>query len=81
MASHAALASSRVPAYTRLPSKPSHSFPTQCFSKRLEVGEFSGLRSSSCVTYASNGREQSFFDVVAAQLTPKVISSHFHSFH
>nr|AFG28405.1 glyceraldehyde-3-phosphate dehydrogenase B [Pyrus x bretschneideri] len=71
MASHAALASSRVPANTRLPSKPSHSFPTQCFSKRLEVGEFSGLRSSSCVTYASNGREQSFFDTVAAQLTPK----------
>ncbi|BBH02644.1 glyceraldehyde-3-phosphate dehydrogenase B subunit [Prunus dulcis] len=71
MASHAALASTRIPANTRLPSKSSHSFPAQCFSKRLEVGEFSGLRSSSCVTYASNGRETSFFDAVAAQLTPK----------
>lgn len=48
--------------------------------QRLEVGEFSGLRSSSCVTYASNGRETSFFDAVAAQLTPKVLSSHFFHF-
>lgn len=40
--------------------------------QRLEVAEFSGLRSSSCLTYASNGREASFFDAVAAQLTPKV---------
>ncbi|XP_027903333.1 glyceraldehyde-3-phosphate dehydrogenase B, chloroplastic isoform X1 [Vigna unguiculata] len=71
MASHAALASTRIPTNTRLPSKPSHSFPSQCTSKRLEVTEFSGLRSSSCVTYANNARESSFFDTVAAQLTPK----------
>lgn len=34
MASHAALASSRIPTSTRLPSnKNSYSFPTQCLSK------------------------------------------------
>ncbi|RDX99922.1 Glyceraldehyde-3-phosphate dehydrogenase B, chloroplastic [Mucuna pruriens] len=71
MATHAALASTRIPTNTRFPSKASHSFPTQCASKRLEVTEFSGLRSTSCVTYASNARESSFFDLVAAQLTPK----------
>ncbi|KAF4349389.1 hypothetical protein F8388_012559 [Cannabis sativa] len=76
MASHAALASSRIPANTsRLPSKSSHSFPTQCFSKKLEVAEFSGLRSSSCMTFSKNGRETSFFDVVAAQLTPMTCGS------
>jgi hypothetical protein len=36
------------------------------------VAEFSGLKSTSCVTYAINARDSSFFDVVAAQLTPKV---------
>ncbi|RVW50862.1 Glyceraldehyde-3-phosphate dehydrogenase B, chloroplastic [Vitis vinifera] len=72
MASHAALASSRIPTTnTRLPSKASHSFPTQFFAKRLEVAEFSGLRSGGCVTFAKNAREPSFFDVVASQLTPK----------
>ncbi|MBA0823213.1 hypothetical protein Goarm_019960 [Gossypium armourianum] len=71
MATNAALAPSRIPANTRLPSKTTHSFPTQCSSKRLEVTEFSGLRSSSCVTFAKNVRDASFFDVLAAQLTPK----------
>lgn len=45
--------------------------------QKLEVAEFSGLRSSSCVTFAKNAREASFFDAVAAQLTPKVLSSAF----
>ncbi|KAJ0026478.1 hypothetical protein Pint_09199 [Pistacia integerrima] len=75
MATHAALASSRIPASTRLPSKTTHSFPTQCSTKRLEVAEFSGLRSKANVTYASNAREGSFFDVVAAQLAPKTAGS------
>ncbi|XVF35807.1 hypothetical protein REPUB_Repub19eG0002600 [Reevesia pubescens] len=74
MATHAAFAPSRTPASSRLPSKSTHSFPTQCSSKRLEVAAFSGLRSSSCVTFAKNVREASFFDVVAAQLTPKQIN-------
>ncbi|GFP78955.1 glyceraldehyde-3-phosphate dehydrogenase b chloroplastic [Phtheirospermum japonicum] len=71
MASHAALASSRIPTSTRLPAKTFHSFPAQCFSKKLEVAEFSGLRSGGCVTFSTNAREASFFDAVAAQLTPK----------
>ncbi|KAB5557795.1 hypothetical protein DKX38_008704 [Salix brachista] len=75
MATHAALASSRIPANTRLPSKINHSFPTQCSLKRLEVAEFSGLRASSCVTYAKSAGEGSFFDVVASQLAPKVAVS------
>uniref|UniRef100_A0A6N2LFK5 Glyceraldehyde-3-phosphate dehydrogenase n=1 Tax=Salix viminalis TaxID=40686 RepID=A0A6N2LFK5_SALVM len=75
MATHAALASSRIPANTRLPSKINHSFPTQCSLKRLEVAEFSGIRASSCVTYAKNAGEGSFFDVVASQLAPKVAVS------
>ncbi|RYR48737.1 hypothetical protein Ahy_A07g034812 isoform A [Arachis hypogaea] len=41
------------------------------FIMRLEVMEFSGLKSSSCVTHAINARDSSFFDVVASQLTPK----------
>jgi hypothetical protein len=36
------------------------------------VAEFSGLRASSCVTYAKNASEGSFFDMVASQLAPKV---------
>ncbi|KAI8024404.1 UDP-glycosyltransferase 91C1 [Camellia lanceoleosa] len=40
---------------------------------RLEVAEFSGLRSSGCVTYAKNAREASLFDVVAGQVTSMVI--------
>lgn len=43
--------------------------------QRLEVAEFSGLRASTCVTYAKNAGETSFFDAVAAQLTPKVTLS------
>ncbi|KAK9098322.1 hypothetical protein Syun_025367 [Stephania yunnanensis] len=68
MATHAALASTRIPSNTRLPSKASHSLPAQCFTKRLEAAEFSGLRSSNCVTYAKSARESSFYDVLASQL-------------
>ncbi|XP_030446985.1 glyceraldehyde-3-phosphate dehydrogenase GAPB, chloroplastic [Syzygium oleosum] len=72
MATHAALAPTTLPTNAKFSSKSSsHSFPTQCFSKRLEAAEFSGLRAGSCVTYAKNGGEGSFFDAVAAQLTPK----------
>lgn len=41
------------------------------------MAEFSGLRSGGCVTFAKNAREPSFFDVVASQLTPKVICKNF----
>ncbi|URD77220.1 glyceraldehyde-3-phosphate dehydrogenase B [Musa troglodytarum] len=71
MASHAALAASRIPSNTRFHSKATHSHPTSCFSKRLEVAEFSGLRPSTCVTSATNGRDASFSDVLAAQLSTK----------
>ncbi|QHN82428.1 Glyceraldehyde-3-phosphate dehydrogenase B [Arachis hypogaea] len=37
--------------------------------------EFSGLKSSSCVTHAINARDSSFFDVLASQLTPKTTGS------
>lgn len=40
------------------------------FMQKYEIAEFSGLRSSGCVTFSN--RESSFFDVVSAQLTPKV---------
>ncbi|XLR04230.1 hypothetical protein S83_070428 [Arachis hypogaea] len=43
--------------------------------ERLEVMEFSGLKSSSCVTHAINARDSSFFDVLASQLTPKTTGS------
>ncbi|CAL5205551.1 unnamed protein product [Lathyrus oleraceus] len=75
MATHAALASTRIPTNTRFPSKTSHSFPSQCASKRLEVGEFSGLRSTSCISYVHSARDSSFYDVVAAQLTSKANGS------
>ncbi|CAI0381625.1 unnamed protein product [Linum tenue] len=76
MATHAALAPSRVPASTRLPSsKITHSFPSQCSTKRLEVAEFSGLRATPGVLYAKNTTEASFFDSVAAQLAPKAASA------
>ncbi|GFP92959.1 glyceraldehyde-3-phosphate dehydrogenase b chloroplastic [Phtheirospermum japonicum] len=75
MASHAALASSRIPTSTKLPTKTTHSFPAQCFSKKLEVAEYSGLRSSGCVTLAKNATEATFFDLVSAQLTPKTTGS------
>lgn len=41
--------------------------------QRIEVAEFSDLRSNSCVNYAKNVREASFHDDVASQLSPKVI--------
>ncbi|KAM7258339.1 hypothetical protein ACFE04_014080 [Oxalis oulophora] len=76
MATQAALAPSRIPASTRLPSsKISHSFPAQCSTKRVDVAEFSGLRSRGNVAYATYGRGASFHDVVAAQLTAKAVSS------
>lgn len=74
MATHAALASTRIPTNTRLPSKTSNSFRPRCSSKRLDVAEFNGLR-SACLTFSNNGREGSLFDVVAAQLTPKAVGS------
>ncbi|KDO85176.1 hypothetical protein CISIN_1g012940mg [Citrus sinensis] len=72
MASHSALAPSRIPAITRIPSKTTHSFPTQCSTKRLDVAEFAGLRANAGATYATGARDASFFDAVTAQLTPKV---------
>ncbi|GAY49294.1 hypothetical protein CUMW_118070 [Citrus unshiu] len=74
MASHSALAPSRIPAITRIPSKTTHSFPTQCSTKRLDVAEFAGLRANAGATYATGARDASFFDAVTAQLTPKVAS-------
>ncbi|KAJ0570133.1 putative oxidoreductase [Helianthus annuus] len=77
MASNAALASTRIPTITRLPSKTSisTSFPSQCSIKRSEVAEFSGLRSSGSVTYGKYVRDSSFFDAVSAQFTPKAVGS------
>ncbi|CAA6655842.1 unnamed protein product [Spirodela intermedia] len=73
---HAALASSRIPS-ARIHRKGSSS---SSFSKRFLVGFAAeagcggvlGLRSGSCATFAANGREASFRDAVAAQLTPRV---------
>ncbi|KAK1362214.1 Glyceraldehyde-3-phosphate dehydrogenase [Heracleum sosnowskyi] len=72
MACKAALVSSSFPTYNiKLPSRSSYSFPAQCSSKRLQVAQFSGLRSSVSLTYSKNASEGSFFDVVASQLSPK----------
>lgn len=57
MASHAALAPSRIPTSTRLLSKNSYSFPTQCFSKvfaffpkkKKKVEKKEDFSSSKCV--------------------------------
>ncbi|KAJ6921153.1 hypothetical protein NC651_014665 [Populus alba x Populus x berolinensis] len=73
MATHAALASSRIPANTRLPFKINHSFPTQSSLKKWL--SFLGFEPVQCVTYAKNASEGSFFDVVASQLAPKVAVS------
>lgn len=75
MAAHSALASSRISANTRLPSKSSHVFPIQCLSKRVEFAEFSGRRSTGFLTYGKNARDVSFFDAVAARLTTKTAGS------
>ncbi|PKU66674.1 Glyceraldehyde-3-phosphate dehydrogenase B, chloroplastic [Dendrobium catenatum] len=65
MASHSALASSRIPSTASLRSKQRH-----------EVAEFSGLRSSSSVAFASQTRDQiSFSELVAAQLATKIHGS------
>ncbi|RWW69181.1 hypothetical protein BHE74_00023238 [Ensete ventricosum] len=69
MASHAALASSKIPSNTRFHTKANTSF-----SKRLEVAEFSGLRSNTCLAFATHGREASFSDVLASQLSTKASS-------
>ncbi|VVA93855.1 unnamed protein product [Arabis nemorensis] len=70
MATHAALAVSRIPANPRLQSKSAiHSFPAQCSSKRLQVAEFSGLRASN------NSGDASFFDAIAAQIVPKAVTT------
>ncbi|XP_075516714.1 glyceraldehyde-3-phosphate dehydrogenase GAPB, chloroplastic-like [Primulina tabacum] len=71
MACHSNLAPSRIPSSSRLHSEAPHSFPAQCFSKKLEVAEFSGLKSNVGVAFAKNAREASFFDVVTAQIIPK----------
>ncbi|KAH9606776.1 hypothetical protein KSS87_009796 [Heliosperma pusillum] len=70
MGSHAALASSRIPTTTRLLTKTTHqhSFPAQCSFKKLDVADFSGLRSTNGAMFT---REASFHDAVAAQLTTK----------
>ncbi|KAL9858983.1 Glyceraldehyde-3-phosphate dehydrogenase GAPB [Arabidopsis thaliana] len=61
MATHAALAVSRIPVTQRLQSKSAiHSFPAQCSSKKSLNSP--GLRMSSI------GGEASFFDAVAAQI-------------
>lgn len=74
--SHAALASSRIPTATRVPSRITHSLPAQCSSKKVEIAEFSGLKSSRCATFAKkNAMEASFLDVVASQLTSKAVGS------
>lgn len=44
MASNAAIASSRIPTTARLPSKSSHSYPTQCFSKVLSFSLLACLK-------------------------------------
>ncbi|GAA0154741.1 dehydrogenase [Lithospermum erythrorhizon] len=64
-----------IPTNSRVPSKAFHSFPTQCTLKKHEVVEFSGLRSSGCVTFSKNVKDSSFYDVVAVQLGPKVVGS------
>ena len=48
MASHAALASSRIPTNTRLPSKNFHSFPTQCSSKVVSLCISSSVHVRRC---------------------------------
>ncbi|VFQ60378.1 unnamed protein product [Cuscuta campestris] len=71
MASHAALAYSRIPTPTTITTTKSHH--TQSFSKRLEVAEFSGLKYNRCVTYSKREASSSFS--VASQLTPTIAES------
>ncbi|CAN6463976.1 unnamed protein product [Victoria cruziana] len=74
MAAQAAqLASSRILTSnaTRSSGKSTHPHTHCLSSKRLDVADFAGLRSSSCITYASHGRESTFSEVLAAQLAPQ----------
>ncbi|KAI3762172.1 hypothetical protein L1987_52596 [Smallanthus sonchifolius] len=77
MGSNAALASTRIPAITRLPAKTSlsTSFPSHHCNTKVQVAEFSGLRSGGSVTYGKYVRDSSFFDAVSAQFTPKATGS------
>ncbi|XP_042472363.1 glyceraldehyde-3-phosphate dehydrogenase B, chloroplastic-like [Zingiber officinale] len=67
MASHATLASSRIPCSMGFHSKTN----SPCFTKRLEFAEFSRLKSCSSITFAGHSREASFSDVLAYQLSTK----------
>ncbi|KAG9144027.1 hypothetical protein Leryth_013909 [Lithospermum erythrorhizon] len=57
------------------PAAPPAIIKINYFSLKHEVVEFSGLRSSGCVTFSKNVKDSSFYDVVAAQLGPKVVGS------
>ncbi|MCO5569826.1 hypothetical protein L7F22_023540 [Adiantum nelumboides] len=46
-------------------------FNPVCSGKRLDVGEFSGLKTTSVTPYGKGYSESSLFDVVARQLTAK----------
>ncbi|XP_031475518.1 glyceraldehyde-3-phosphate dehydrogenase GAPB, chloroplastic-like [Nymphaea colorata] len=74
MAAQAALAFSRIPTSnaTRPCNKRTHPHLHCLPFKRLDVADFAGLRSSSCITYASHRRESTFFDILADQLAPQV---------
>ncbi|GKV44425.1 hypothetical protein SLEP1_g51610 [Rubroshorea leprosula] len=52
----------------------SSSFSTQCISK-ARSSQVSSLRSNSCVNILQMPEELLFFEVVAAQLTPKTVAS------
>lgn len=69
MATHAALAASRIPAGARLHSRAAAS--SRHGVQRLDFADFSGLRPGSCSVSAA-AREASFSDVLGAQLVAKV---------
>jgi len=68
MATHAALAASRIPAGARLHSRAAAS--SRHGVQRLDFADFSGLRPGSCSVSAA-AREASFSDVLGAQLVAK----------
>ncbi|CAL4928838.1 unnamed protein product [Urochloa decumbens] len=63
MATHAALAASRIPTSARLHSKAAS-------RQRVDLADFSGLRPGSC-SVSTAAREASFYDVLGAQLVAK----------
>ncbi|XP_042423053.1 glyceraldehyde-3-phosphate dehydrogenase B, chloroplastic-like [Zingiber officinale] len=69
MASHATLASSRIPCSMGFHSKTN----SPCFTKTLEFAEFSGLKSCSSITFAGHSREASFSDA-ARDVLPKGVT-------